>query len=295
MPEHSVALAAIALGAAIVNGALGYGFSTMMVPLALLFVTNRVLNPALVIIEVVLNASTLWLNRAAVPVVWRRVFPIALGLGPGVAAGTTLLAWTRPAWVKLGTFVTLLPFVLVQAAGHRCPIRAERVSGTALGAGIGALYAVTTVSGPPLALALNNQGLARHEFRAAMGLIRFIESTLASAAYAAAGLYTPASSELVPPMAPAVLLGVSLGAWMIRHVSAETFRRLSMSFDAWVVGFGLSAVLVELGLAPPALARAVVFAVLLADARLLYGYFLRRRSEATSPAPLSGRVQAGRP
>ena len=41
-------LIAITFGAAIVNGALGYGFSSITVPIALLFLTNRVLNPALV-------------------------------------------------------------------------------------------------------------------------------------------------------------------------------------------------------------------------------------------------------
>jgi len=49
----------ITLLAAIVNGALGYGFSSITVPLALLFLSNRVLNPALVLIEVVLNAWVL--------------------------------------------------------------------------------------------------------------------------------------------------------------------------------------------------------------------------------------------
>ena len=49
----------------IVNGALGYGFSSITVPLALLFLANRVLNPALVLIEVVLNAYVLWNNRDA--------------------------------------------------------------------------------------------------------------------------------------------------------------------------------------------------------------------------------------
>ena len=53
----------ITLGAAIVNGALGYGFSSITVPIALLFLTNRVLNPALVPIEVALNAYVLWVNR----------------------------------------------------------------------------------------------------------------------------------------------------------------------------------------------------------------------------------------
>ena len=55
----------ITLFAAIVNGALGYGFSSITVPLALLFLSNRVLNPALVLIEVVLNAYVLWNNREA--------------------------------------------------------------------------------------------------------------------------------------------------------------------------------------------------------------------------------------
>jgi len=46
------ALAAITFAASIVNGAIGYGFSSITVPLALLFLSNRVLNPALVPIEI---------------------------------------------------------------------------------------------------------------------------------------------------------------------------------------------------------------------------------------------------
>ena len=65
MSSDSIALVVLTLGAAVVNGALGYGFSSITVPVALLFLTNRVLNPALVLIEVALNAWVLWVNRAA--------------------------------------------------------------------------------------------------------------------------------------------------------------------------------------------------------------------------------------
>ena len=85
-PQH-LALLGITFVAAIVNGALGYGFSSITVPLALLFLTNRVLNPALVPIEVALNAYVLWVNRESLPNVWRRVFPIVIGLLPGVVIG----------------------------------------------------------------------------------------------------------------------------------------------------------------------------------------------------------------
>ena len=47
-------LVLITFVAATVNGALGYGFSSITVPVALLFYTNRILNPALVLVELVI-------------------------------------------------------------------------------------------------------------------------------------------------------------------------------------------------------------------------------------------------
>ena len=93
-PCHRITplLLPITFVAAIVNGALGYGFSSITVPLALLFLANRVLNPAMVLVEVVLNAYVLWVNRAALPAVWRRLLPIVIGLVPGIALGTIIVA-----------------------------------------------------------------------------------------------------------------------------------------------------------------------------------------------------------
>src|SRR5213594_3819012 len=125
LASHRLALAAIALGAAIVNGALGYGFSSITVPLALLFLTNRVLNPALVLIEVALNAWVLWVNRKAIGAVWRRVLPIVIGLAPGVVVGTAIVSRVSPDLLKLATYFLLLPLILFQAAGYRRPIQSE--------------------------------------------------------------------------------------------------------------------------------------------------------------------------
>ena len=87
--SHLSQFALITLAAAVVNGALGYGFSSITVPLALLFTTSRVLNPALVLVELVLNGYVLFVNRAAL---LGRPAPHdaarCIGLVPGVAAGT---------------------------------------------------------------------------------------------------------------------------------------------------------------------------------------------------------------
>ncbi len=77
-----VVLALTSFGAATVNGALGYGYSSISVPIALLVVAGRVLNPALVIVEVAINLYALWWNRHAAHRVIRRVVPLAVGWFP---------------------------------------------------------------------------------------------------------------------------------------------------------------------------------------------------------------------
>src|SRR5690348_17593327 len=99
MSSPYAALTVITVLAAVVNGALGYGFSSITVPLALLFLPNRVLNPALVLIEVALNAYVLVVNRRAFARVWDRVLPMVVGLAPGILAGTLIVSRVHPGWL----------------------------------------------------------------------------------------------------------------------------------------------------------------------------------------------------
>jgi len=119
----AVALAGVAFFAAFVNGALGYGFSSLTVPLALVLYGNRILNPAVVLVDVFINLYVLLINLDGVPAVWKRVFPILTGLLPGIAIGAALLASLQSGWIKFGTYTVILPLILVQAAGWRRPLR----------------------------------------------------------------------------------------------------------------------------------------------------------------------------
>ena len=285
MDSPELWLAAITLGAAVVNGALGYGFSSITVPLALLFLTNRVLNPALVPIEVALNAYVLWVNREALPVVWKRVLPIVVGLLPGVLVGTALVSEVNPGWLKFGTFLVLLPLIFLQAAGYRRPIRSERSVGVVFGGAVGVLYSVTTISGPPLAVMLSNQGLTKKDFRAALGFIRLAESSFTAVAYGYAGLYSVESMRLIPFILPSIAIGVPVGAMLIQRIRPETFRRVCMSFDAWIVAFGLATLMKDLRIVDTNLAYLLVAAVALLDGVMLYRFF-------TVTLPLARRLEA---
>lgn len=273
-----IVLAAVTLLAAVVNGGLGYGFSSITVPVALIFYANRILNPALVLVEVALNGYLLFINRKGVPLAWKRVMPIVAGLLIGVIAGSQLLSRANPEWLKFFTYATVLPLILLQAAGVRRPIHAERLIGVPFGAGVGLLYSLTTISGPPLALMFNNQGYVKEEFRASLGLIRVAESSLTAIAYYWLGLYTAGSSEILASIIPSVAIGIPLGAYLVRQVPAETFRRICMSFDAWIVGFGLSRVLIALQLLTSPGAYGVWLFVAAIDSYLLYLFFGQRQS-----------------
>jgi uncharacterized membrane protein YfcA len=275
--EELIVLVLIALAAAAVNGALGHGFSSITVPVALLFHTNRILNPALVLLEVGMNTYVLLMSRSSLPSVWKRLVPIVLSLLPGIVVGAVLLSRVNAEWLKLFVYGVLLPLILLQAAGVRRPVRLTPAVGIPFGMGLGILYSLTTVSGPPLALLFNNQGLVKQEFRAALGMIRVAESTLAAIAYYHLELYTAQSLHLLVWMAPSVALGVPVGALLIRRLDAEVFRRICMSFDAWIVGFGLSKVLVILGFAVSPWAYLVLATVAILDTALLTAFFNGRR------------------
>lgn len=292
MPSEVLLLALVALGAAAVNGALGYGFSSITVPIALLVTSSRILNPALVLVEVGINCYVLAVNWCSAGAAVRRTTTILIGLVPGVVAGSFFLAAVSPDVVKLITYVVLLPLVLVQAAGLRRPIRSERAVGLPFGAGVGILYSITTISGPPLAALFNNQGYAKRDFRASLAVVRVAESSMTAIAYLLLGLYSPSSLALLPAIVPAVLLGIPLGTAIVRRVDLETFRRVCMSFDAWIVGFGLSRVIEQLGLIGGGAAYLILLAVAIVDLRLLSAFFAERSRLASSGGGLGATAEA---
>src|SRR6476660_4740906 len=216
----AIFLAGITLFAAFVNGALGYGFSSLTVPLALVFYTNRTLNPAVVLVEVLINLYVLFINLNGVPAVLKRVFPILIGLLPGIAVGASVLALLEPGWIKFGTYTIILPLILLQAAGWRRPLRSSWLIGLPFGTALGIRYSVTTISRPHLAILFNNQGLVKNEFRAGLALVRVAESSVSAIVYFHLGLFVVESQNLLSVIIPSVVVGIPLGAYVIVPLAA---------------------------------------------------------------------------
>jgi uncharacterized protein len=245
-------LATLAIAAALVNGAVGYGFSSIITPVAILWFPNKVLNPALVLVEVVVNVALLVKERRFLRKTWPRARPVISTLLPGVVLGTAGLTYLAVNDVKLIVYAALLPLVVLQIWGIGRPFKNERRGGTAVGPGIGFLYALTTISGPPLALFLRNQGISKSEFRCTISQIRVAESTLTLASYLlfdqffSTGLVSAPALGLLPFLILPVLVGVPIGTLLLVRVSPEFFGRFVMAVDGLFISYGFSRVLVTL-------------------------------------------------
>jgi uncharacterized protein len=281
MDWSSIWLALVALGASLINGAIGYGFSSIVTPIALLWYSNKVLNPAVVSVELLVNIALLFRERAYITATRSRAQPVVVTLLPGVVLGTLGLSYLAVNDVKFAVYLLLLPMVIIQLLGLRRPFTSDRRSGSIIGPGIGFLYALTTISGPPLAVYFRNQGLSRNEFRCTLAQVRVAESSLTLTTYflftefLGAHLISVPSLGLVPYLLLPVLIGVPIGTWVVGRVSRDAFTRLVMAMDGLVVSFGLSQVLLALKWVR-SVASDVVFGVLSALVVALASFSLYR-------------------
>src|SRR5438552_7423842 len=119
-------LVLLSLAAALVNGGLGYGYSSLSTPLAILVLANRVINPVYVLVEAVMNTVMLGFSgKQNIKATFRRTLPILVMLVPGVIGGSLILSWVAPLWVRFIVYAVILPLILIQAAGLRRPIKSE--------------------------------------------------------------------------------------------------------------------------------------------------------------------------
>jgi len=120
--------------------------------------------------------------------------------------------------------------------------------------------------------------LAKSEFRAALAQVRFAETVYTGLAYLILGLYNPTSTQLTWILFIPMLIGLPIGAFSVKRLDVPTFRRICMSFDAWIVGYGLSSILANYALGP--IAYLILLAVIIIDVILLYYFFTRQRKTA---------------
>lgn len=223
--------------AGFIQGISCFGFALISLPLLSQIYPITIVVPLIVC----LSAGT---NILILKGVWRQadLQTIRLLLISSLVAtplGTWLLIWIRTDLLRLIATATISGFALLQLLGKHYPIRQPRLALVGIGALSGALNASVSLSGPPIALLLNNQHVSKDRFRACITAYALILNLVTLTTYQMNGLLTAAFFDALKWLIPGMLLGTLLGGRCASHICEARFKRYTLIMIMILAGIGM--------------------------------------------------------
>src|SRR5262245_50503823 len=178
--------------AALVKGAIGFGFPTVGTPLLSLVVDVKTAVVVLIIPNIVMDA--LQFARRGAPIAIVRRFALLLVFGAaGAMFGTRVLIALSPkaATLVLGSFIVVFVALRVGGFAPKVDPRWEPGTSPVAGAVTGIVGGITNVPGTPLVMYFHALGLSKGDFVSSVSFTFVVYKVVQLAAVAYYGLLTP--------------------------------------------------------------------------------------------------------
>lgn len=168
---------------------------------------------------------SIWKLRHALN--WRNVAPFIIGGAAGVPIGTTLLAYTDPAYLRFGVGVLLILYSIYSLAKPALkPVR----SGLALDLGIGVLNGLlgglTGLGGIIVTVWCQLRGLPKDVQRAIFQPVILAAQAMTTISLAFSGAYDHETIKLYLYGVPALAAGLLIGLKLYGHLDDAAFRKV---------------------------------------------------------------------
>ena len=219
--EAAVAMAAMFLGATVFS-ATGFGIGMVSTPIMLLAhgPQSAIIVPGTM--GMVIAVWIIWKSWRDVP--FRQIIPISLASVAGSPIGVYILSNADASVLS----IVIAAFIILFAIGSFFKLERELPYSTPVGilAGfiVGVLLPTTGVAGSLVMLYLMTKNWERQTVRAAMAFFLMILTTVSVAQFALAGLYTMERLTLIGAAAAPALIGLALGALIIRRINERAFQ-----------------------------------------------------------------------
>lgn len=222
-------LAAIFLLAVFASGtqaSTGFGFGLLIVPPLVLVAGPK---DAVVISNVLATALSAFMTaqlRGAVE--WRTGFVLLLAAACGMPIGLAVLIWLEPDLLQVVIATSVLLATVALARGFRIPA-AGVWADAAVGLMSGALRTSTSMSGPPVVLYLQGQGLPPDRFRATLTAFFLATGLMAIVSFALGARFNEDVGFAVLAGLPALAVGWVVGNAIFARLNERIFRRVVLS------------------------------------------------------------------
>ena len=202
--------------------ATGFGIGMVAMP-GLLFVLEP--QTAVVVLNTVAIAVEGWIvvqARREIP--YREVLPITAAGALGVPFAVYILKFADASVMRIGISLLIIILAATAAVNFQRDFPFSKPVGILAGFVVGVVLPAFGVGGPLVTLYLLTRNWGRQSIRAAMAFYLFALDVFGISGYAIAGLYTEERLSLIALMVIPMLLGLGLGAVILRVMSERIFR-----------------------------------------------------------------------
>ena len=223
--------AGVVLLAALVKGAIGFGFPTLGTPLLSLVMDVKAAVVVLILPNIVMDGLQ-FLRRGA-PIATVKRFALLLVFGAvGTVLGTRLLVAlsSRTATLVLGAFILAFVALAVTGVTPRVAPRWEPVLSPVAGFVAGIVGGITNVPGTPLVMYFHALRLDKHEFVSSVAFTFVVYKIVQLGAVAYYGLLSTARIGISVGLTLVALLGFWLGLAVQDRLEQRTFNRAVLVF-----------------------------------------------------------------
>lgn len=222
-----IALIAIIVFSAFIQGVTSFGFSLVAIPLLAFWMPMQEIVPLLVILSLALNLMMLWsLYRH---VVVGMISRLLIGGFLGIPLGIAILNWVPSGTLKQAAGAVILLVSLVLLSGKQFKIQTSKRVLLTLGGISGIMQGALSLSGPPLVLFLSNQGVEKNTFRANLTAYFTAMNVVSLPAFFMGGKIGPEVLATSAWALPGMLLGIYLGNHIANRLPEALFKRVALT------------------------------------------------------------------
>ncbi|CAM3294230.1 sulfite exporter TauE/SafE family protein [Paenibacillus lupini] len=214
----------IVLLAGFVQGLTSFGFALISVPLLVKLIPMQQAVPVVVVLSLMTNIAVLYSCRQHVRM--KQIWPLLIASLIAAPFGTYALLYVSASALKLGAGLLVAVVSMLMLSDKSFPL--GRMAYVPIGAVSGFLNGSISMSGPPVALFLTNQGADKMTFRANITAYGLILNIITVGTYVYEGLLNEASMQTIGWAVPAMIIGVLIGIKAVGRFNERLFKTIAL-------------------------------------------------------------------
>ena len=206
-----------------VQGATGFGFSLIALPLLGFIFDFKIVVPALVIYSIGLNIIVL--TRIKFKPNWRDIALLSVFAISTIPLGVNMLLFVEQETLKVFVGALIIIISLIMMKGFQINLKNRVLAYSIAGIFSGVLNGAVSLSGPPIVVLLANENQDKNQFRGSLTLVFFLLNIVTVAMYWYRGLFQSPALGKMMILLPIMIIGTYMGIYLGNKVDEDKFKK----------------------------------------------------------------------